>query len=143
MQKIRSEILNDIKSATSSIKIAVSWITDNVLLNALSEKIQHTPNCQLEIIMSNHKDNDKQKDKFITLARQGAKIYAWGSSNAQTGKFMHCKFYIIDDKTAKSGSYNWSNSARSNAECLDVVDTNKKLILFGMLKRSAKQYIII
>ena len=43
---------------------------------------------------------------------------------------MHCKFYIIDDEIAKSGSYNWSKAADNNIECLDKVELESKQKLF-------------
>ena len=44
---------------------------------------------------------------------------------------MHYKFYIIDDKIAKSGSYNWSVNALTNREALDNVSVSKKIIDFN------------
>ena len=35
MNNIQTEILNDLRSARQSIKVAVSWLTDSLLLNEL------------------------------------------------------------------------------------------------------------
>jgi hypothetical protein len=61
----------------------------------------------------------------------GATVNKEGSEDAKLGDFMHYKFYIIDDKLAKSGSYNWSINAGTNRETLDEVSVDKKLSEFN------------
>ena len=143
MYNIKQEIIKDIHSASISIKIAVAWFTDESLIAELINVIRKKPNLNIEIILSNHKDNLKAKSEQIKLAKAGAHFFTWGSSDSVQGQFMHCKFYIIDGTIAKSGSYNWTFSAASNAECLDQVDVEEKIRLFNQLKNSSKMYIII
>lgn len=145
MNNIKQEIITDINAAEKSIKIAVSWLSDFDLINTLLKSKQANENLKIEIIISDHNDNREQnvKEKLKELLKQGCEIYTWGSKNPQDGNFMHCKFYIIDDKFAKSGSYNWSYNAQRNAECLDEVEVSKKITFFKRLMDKRSTYLII
>lgn len=56
---------------------------------------------------------------------------------------MHNKFCVIDGKTVINGSYNWTYSATSNEENVNVVTDNKEfaekfVLQFFKLKRNCK-----
>lgn len=135
MNSIKQEIIMDIRQAKRSIKVAVAWLTDIDFINILEQKIAKKQDLIVEIVVSNHKDNKEErlKTKMVSLMEMGAKVKIYGSSNPQEGEFMHCKFYIIDEEFAKSGSYNWSKSAEKNIECLDIVALEPKQKLFRKL----------
>ncbi len=142
---IKAEISHDLLKAKKSIKIAVSWLTDHDLLDILLKTKQNDPSLVVEIVLSAHRDNRKEYvlNKFRELIRQGAKIRTWGSETTEEGNFMHCKFYIIDDEFAKSGSYNWSKNATTNAECLDKVELKPKIQQFSKLINNGATYLIV
>lgn len=126
---IQSEILSDIKSAKKSIKVAVSWLTDSELISALVDKLEE--GVKVQVLVSAHELNIIRFELFQKIQLLGGEVQKWGSKETHEGKFMHCKFYIIDDNIAKSGSYNWSINAKSNAETLDSVDVLKKIKEFS------------
>lgn len=111
---IQSEILSDLRQAKKSIKVAVSWITDPILITELIRKTEQ--GIDIKIIVSANKLNFCQFELFKKIQELGGSVVKWGNPETQDGSFMHCKFCIIDDFLAKSGSYNWSENAKTNAE---------------------------
>ena len=129
MNNIKLEILNDLKNAKSSIKVAVSWLTDISLINELISAMLR--GIDVKIILSSNELNIIRYELFQNLIARGAPVNKWGNQDALDGNFIHYKFYIIDDKIAKSGSYNWSVNAQTNKEALDEVNCQIKLNQFN------------
>jgi phosphatidylserine/phosphatidylglycerophosphate/cardiolipin synthase-like enzyme len=129
MNNIQSEILNDLRSARQSIKVAVSWLTDNLLINELIAARQR--GVEVTIIVSSNELNIIRFELFQKLIDLGAIVNKEGSEEPEQGGFMHYKFYIIDEIFAKSGSYNWSVNALTNREALDDVSVSRKLREFN------------
>lgn len=130
-KNIQNEILSDIKKAKESIKVAVSWLTDPELIHALIERKK--AGVDVKVLVSSNELNIIRFELFKKLQDLGGHVQKWGNIEADQGTFMHYKFYIIDDSLAKSGSYNWSINARTNAEALDQVDVHKKIREFNEL----------
>ena len=143
MHDIKSIITEDIRRAKNSMYIAVSWLTDKSIIRALKSKLSGNSKFKIKILISDHPDNKKVRSDLFEIVKIGASIRSWGNKDATKGGFMHCKFYIVDDKVAKSGSYNWSYNAMNNAECLDVVAVKPKQILFQKLWREASPFIVV
>ena len=114
MNNIQTEISKDIRSARHSIKVAVSWLTDTFLINELIDARKR--GVDVKVIVSSNELNIIRFELFQKLIDLGATVNKEGSEDAEQGDFMHYKFYIIDDKLAKSGSYNWSINAVTNRE---------------------------
>jgi phosphatidylserine/phosphatidylglycerophosphate/cardiolipin synthase-like enzyme len=129
MNNIQSEILNDLRLARQSIKVAVSWLTDTLLLNELIAAKNR--GVDVKIIVSSNELNIIRFELFQKLIDKGAIVNKEGSEEPEQGNFMHYKFYIIDDKISKSGSYNWSVNALTNREALDNVSVSKKITDFN------------
>jgi phosphatidylserine/phosphatidylglycerophosphate/cardiolipin synthase-like enzyme len=130
MNTIQQEILTDLRSAKRSIKVAVSWLTDTLLINELI--FAKKKGIDVKLILSSNELNIIRFELFQQLIDLKADVLKWGNEEPEQGKFMHYKFYIIDDKIAKSGSYNWSINATTNKEALDEVAVNKKLQEFEL-----------
>lgn len=143
MSSIKQEIIADIRKTKQSVKIAVAWLTDSDFIDELAQKIRKKEGFVVEIVVSGHQDNKETvlKAKIMALMDIGASVKTYGSANPQDGGFMHCKFYIIDDEFAKSGSYNWSKGAEKNVECLDEVALEPKQKLFRKLFGSGMDYV--
>lgn len=129
MNNIQTEILTDIRSAKHSVKVAVSWLTDILLINELLAAQQR--GVDVKVIVSSNELNIIRFELFQKLIDEGATVNKEGSEEPEQGNFMHYKFYIIDDRFAKSGSYNWSVNALTNREALDDVSVSKKLNEFS------------
>ncbi|MBN1188102.1 MAG: hypothetical protein JXB49_37855 [Bacteroidales bacterium] len=128
MNNIQDEILKDLQSASKSIKVAVSWLTDIVLINELIQSKKR--GIDVKVILSCNELNIIRFELFRELIELGALVNKVGSEESEQGNFMHYKFYIIDDSIAKSGSYNWSINATTNKEALDIVPVDKKIADF-------------
>jgi phosphatidylserine/phosphatidylglycerophosphate/cardiolipin synthase-like enzyme len=125
MNTIQQEILSDLRTAKKSIKVAVSWLTDTLLINELINAKKK--GIDVKLILSSNELNIIRFELFQQLIDLKANVVKWGNEEPEQGKFMHYKFYIIDDNISKSGSYNWSINAITNKEALDEVAVNKKL----------------
>lgn len=135
---IQSEILSDLRQAKKSIQVAVSWLTDPVLINQLIDKRKQ--GVDVKILLSANELNIIRFELFKKIQELGGSVQKWGSEETVHGGFMHYKFYIIDNYLAKSGSYNWSVNATSNAEALDKVDVSKKIAEFNELYRESVDF---
>jgi phosphatidylserine/phosphatidylglycerophosphate/cardiolipin synthase-like enzyme len=140
MNNIQTEILNDIKSARQSIKVAVSWLTDTLLINELLAARQR--GVDVKIITSSNELNIIRFELFQKLIDKGATVNKEGSEEPEDGNFMHYKFYIVDDRLAKSGSYNWSINALTNREALDEVSVSKKLSEFNACYKDSVNFFL-
>lgn len=129
MNNIQTEISKDLRSARRSIKVAVSWLTDTLLINELIEARKR--DIDVKVIVSSNELNIIRFELFQRLIDLGATVNKKGREEPEMGDFMHYKFYIIDDTIAKSGSYNWSINAITNDEALDPVSVSKKLTEFN------------
>ena len=129
MNNIQTEIISDFKSAKQSIKVAVSWLTDRLLINELILARQN--GITVKIIVSSNELNIIRFELFQKLIDLGAIVNKEGSEEPEQGNFMHFKFYIIDDIFAKSGSYNFSANAVTNREAMDEVSVIKKINEFN------------
>jgi phosphatidylserine/phosphatidylglycerophosphate/cardiolipin synthase-like enzyme len=131
----QSEIISDIRNAKHSIKVAVSWLTDTVLINEL---LAAQKRCDVKILLSSNELNIIRFELF--QAMNGA-VKKFGRENpddmVSEKPFMHSKYYVIDDRTVKSGSYNFSFAAQGNIEELDNItdaaSIKRKVDKFDML----------
>ncbi|WP_282773611.1 phospholipase D-like domain-containing protein [Phaeodactylibacter xiamenensis] len=114
MNNYQSKIRIAIQQASGSIKVAVSWLTDPVLVEELKQKARQGVN--VEVIMSADEWNVLRFYEFKGLKNWGAKIRTYGPSDFGGDGFMHCKFCVIDGQVTLEGSYNWTKNAQNNQE---------------------------
>jgi phosphatidylserine/phosphatidylglycerophosphate/cardiolipin synthase-like enzyme len=138
LNTFQSDILTDLGSATESIKVAVSWLTDRALLGGLIEAAER--GVKVTVIISNDDLNKIREKSYSSLINAGGLLKKMGSTSPEEGNFMHCKFYIIDDKLAKSGSYNWTLNGSVNYETLDEVPVDSKIELFDRIFKQSENY---
>lgn len=122
MNNYQQEIANIFGTATSSIQIAVSWFTDEVLINCL---IRKADKIKIELLLSSDEVNLLRHNNFKQLQSHGARVNKIGSDNALIGDFMHSKFIIIDREIAYGGSYNFTSNAKSNFENFNKLASNE------------------
>lgn len=116
---IQAEILRQIHRAKYSIKIAVAWLTDSTILNALAAKAK--AGVAVELILSNVSLKDFNLDPVV-LKAAGGEVFTSGAADFREGSIMHNKFAIIDYQTVITGSFNWTNQARRNEENIVVIN---------------------
>ena len=121
MKKFRNQIIKELSNAKKSIKVAVSWVTDPILIDVLTRRALAKVN--VEVIMSADEWNILRFYEFKNLQKAGGIIKKFGPRKINQDDFMHCKYAIIDGKTTIEGSYNWSKNAQKNREQMRI-DSN-------------------
>lgn len=137
MNNYQAQILEKVNGATSSIKLAVSWLTDPVLLRKLIYKAKSGVNVQ--VLLSGDDFNLTRYHDLKELENAGGALRKRGNKNALDGNFMHAKLLIVDNLKAYGGSYNWTHNAQSNYETFDeFVNTHTHSNLFYSWFRDAE-----
>lgn len=109
-KNIQHKIVELLESAKYSIKIAVAWFTDEKIIKIITKKQKEGINVSLLIF----DDKINNIDLFYDLSKSGGKIFL-------SKKLMHNKFCILDEIIVINGSYNWTNSAKTNHENITVI----------------------
>jgi hypothetical protein len=118
-QKIKDEIISNLKKAKSEIKVAVAWLTDEDIIRTLGQLSAN--DIDVKIVISDSKDNFKNISKLESLVRNKSVIYIVSPN------FLHHKFCIIDNSIIINGSYNWTYSAQKNEENILVLSVNDSI----------------
>ncbi len=115
---IQEELIKRIYEAKDSLKIAVTWLTNHDLFDAIIKKLDD-PNFKVSLIVLNDRINNKREGvNFQNLINKKGKFYYSGVDN-----MVHHKFCIVDDKTLITGSYNWTYYAENrNWENIIIID---------------------
>jgi hypothetical protein len=117
-KNIKSIIIKELDEAKHSVDIAVAWITDREIIEAISNSVQR--NITVRILSYDDKINGLTNFK---------KLYHKGASIRLSSKLMHNKFCVIDSDKIISGSFNWTNNASYNKENITIFRDDNKLIL--------------
>lgn len=123
--KIQNAIQIELFKAKSSIRIAVSWFTNELLLHPLILKLQS--GVSVELIINDDEINKGGENSldFSDFIANGGKLM-WNTSK----QLMHEKFCIIDDRVVITGSYNWTNKAEFNHEDVTIFYDEADTTLF-------------
>ncbi len=127
-----------ISSSNDCIKISVAWFTNKELLGLLTDKVKN--GIKVEIIISDDINNKRLPTKDYLL--NGGQLMIF---KTDSGKFLHDKFAIFDNKTVVVGSYNWTHSAEYHNSESVVITTNEQVIKqfeirFQKLKEQVHQF---
>jgi hypothetical protein len=109
----REQIISLLEKAENRIQIAVSWLTDEVLINKLAETAQKK---KVELLLSCDALNVWRYSAIRDLQFKGAKVLKTGTNSPGVKGFMHAKFMIIDGTHAYGGSFNFTDGANYNYE---------------------------
>lgn len=129
--------MNELNSATNSIKAAVAWINfqcyESLFYNLLSRGVE------VQIIVNDDNNNRTQINTIQKLNDLGAKIKLLRAAG-----IMHHKFCVIDNCRCMFGSFNWTDNANvKNIEDLNVTDdistVNNYLMEFGAIWNLTKE----
>lgn len=115
-ENISVEIAKELTAATRSIFIAVTWFTDHELFQILCDKARGGINVKL-LVLDDSINKNRRGLQFDLLKRAGGEFYFVGTSE----KLMHNKFCVIDYNITITGSYNWTNKAKTNPENIVVI----------------------
>jgi phosphatidylserine/phosphatidylglycerophosphate/cardiolipin synthase-like enzyme len=132
MNTIQTEIINDIRGAKTSIKVAVSWFTDPLIIDELIKKAYEKKD--IKVIVSGDEWNVIEFERFDKLQRLGATVNKKGAKEFNQDGFMHTKFMIVDDSFCREGSYNFTkNAARQDNHFRKSFDVDYMLTFFDKL----------
>jgi hypothetical protein len=123
-EKISEEITKHLEAATHEIVIAVAWFTDASLFNILRRKA--SAGVTINLLYLDDKINNKASFNIGQLEAYKARLFPI-SSDMQPNNIMHNKFCVIDGKHVITGSYNWTNRAKSNDENITVFLDNPEI----------------
>ena len=140
MNNYQSQIINLINHAKNKVQIAVSWFTDELILEHLISK---TPELSISILVSSDEMNLLRHSHFRELIWRGAEVRKIGSSSPFEGMFMHSKFIIVDEREAFGGSYNFTSNAQSNYESFkkwDISELAKTISDFKLWIRTSVDF---
>lgn len=121
---MKEKIIKHLKQSKISILIAVSWLTDKDIIEAISQKAEK--GITIKILLSASDWNLVRYNEFNNLKKNGVVINKRGAKEPGKGGFMHCKFAVIDEKIVIQGSYNWTKLGNTNDENIDITDDYKK-----------------
>lgn len=125
-EKIHKQIEIRLQESQTSIRLAVAWFTDQKLFNIICEKAKN--GIEVELIIANHEINQESNIDFSKLKQSGGSLY-WIGKGYKYEALMHNKFCIIDNRVLITGSYNWTQKAKSNHESITVIEEDDNLIL--------------
>lgn len=115
-EDIEERIINRINSSERSVFVAVTWFTNQLLLESLVAALKRNVVVNVLILNDILNRNEFGLD-FGALSKLGAEI-RFAKSDMGT---MHNKFCIIDDLVI-TGSYNWTYHANKNNENILMTD---------------------
>lgn len=136
--KIQKTLEEHISLSKTTIKISVAWFTNKELLGLLTDKVKS--GVSVEIIISDDINNKRLSPKdFLS---NGGQLLIFKTNS---GKFLHDKFAIFDNKTVIAGSYNWTHSAEyHNSESVIITTSETAIkqfeIRFQKLKEQVQQF---
>ena len=116
---IHKVIIDHLEQAQTEIVAAIAWFTDRDIFEVLCEKASSGIKVSLALI-GDEINQGPGGLNFHRLTNIGGKVVFLppGSRDEPT---MHHKFCVIDGNKVITGSYNWSQKARSNDENITVV----------------------
>jgi hypothetical protein len=116
----RQQIITLLEKAQTKVQIAVSWLTDELIIAKL---IEIAPKKKVELLLSCDALNVWRYSSIKELQEKGAYVRKTGSNAPGNGMFMHAKFMIVDGVIAYGGSFNYTEGASSNYENFDKLDS--------------------
>jgi hypothetical protein len=116
---ISKVIIYHLSGAQSEIVAAVAWFTDRDIFEVLCTKARLGVKVQV-VLIGDEINQGAGRLNFARLQHLGGQVVFLAPDSA-TQPIMHHKFCVIDRNTVITGSYNWSQKARSNDENITVV----------------------
>ena len=119
---IREQIIKQLKAATNNVLVAVAWLTDRELFDALVSCQRRGLAVSLAVL--DVPINRKSSIAWERLTALGGKL-CWIPEN-RAGS-LHHKFCLIDNDTIINGSFNWTNRASNADENIIVMQGDPEL----------------
>lgn len=109
----REQIIALMDSAKNKVQIAVSWLTDEILIRKMTDTAKRK---QVEVLLSCDSLNVWNFPMIRELQKSGARVLKTGSEISGSENFMHAKFLVLDGKSVYGGSNNYTKNSSTNME---------------------------
>jgi PLD-like domain len=116
---ISKVIIDHLGGAQFEIAAAVAWFTDRDIFEMLCKRARLGVRVSV-VLIGDEINQGAGRLNFARLQHLGGQVVFLAPESA-TQPIMHHKFCVIDRNTVITGSYNWSQKARSNDENITVV----------------------
>ena len=116
---IHQVIISHLQLAQTEIVAAIAWFTDRQLFDVLCSKAREGVKVSV-VLIADEINQGPHGLNFSLLGDLGGQVVFLPPAS-RSEPVMHHKFCVIDGNTVITGSYNWSNKARSNDENITVV----------------------
>jgi hypothetical protein len=116
---ISKAIIDHLSEAQFEIVAAVAWFTDRDIFEVLCKKARLGVKVSV-VLIDDEINQGAGRLNFARLQHLGGQVVFLAPDRATETK-MHHKFCVVDRNTVITGSYNWSQRARSNDENITVV----------------------
>jgi hypothetical protein len=114
---LEARVIDQIESARKSIFIAVAWLTNRDIIQALHKQAYSWPALSIQVVVD---DNVTNRDYFLPwqtkLEEVGIII-----QRKHTKRFLHHKFVVVDESRVLVGSYNFTKKGNHNRENLNLI----------------------
>lgn len=121
---IHKVIIGYLEDAEAEIIVAIAWFTDRDIFEVLCNKAR--AGTKVSVVLIGDKINQGPGGLNFQRLRNYGGAVAFFSSSGRNEPLMHHKFCVIDRETVITGSYNWSQKARTNDENITVVTDAKE-----------------
>jgi hypothetical protein len=116
---ISKVIIDHLSGAQFEIAAAVAWFTDRDIFEVLCKKARLGVKVSV-VLIGDEINQGAGRLNFTKLQNLGGQVVFLAQGSA-TEPIMHHKFCVVDRNIVITGSYNWSQKARSNDENITVV----------------------
>mgnify|MGYP001579895732 CR=1 FL=1 len=135
---VAGKIMDLMRTAKSSIDIAVAHFNFKALAEELIALRKANPNLKIRVLLDNAEASDK-KSRSADLEAGGVpvryKVYSMAFEHPRA-QLQHHKFVVIDNQVLGTGSYNWSETAEfTNYENFMILDGRKHGKLLAMFRQ--------
>lgn len=110
-EAIRPQVLDILRAAKYSIRLAMYTLTDSNLFDAILQKAQN--GVHVEILLDsglNEQTANLLSEKALKLLEANSSIFLFENTRGKVS-IMHNKFCVVDERLLLTGSYNWTNNA--------------------------------
>ncbi len=120
-QKAEPQLIKVINSAQKNLDVAIYSLTDNPTASAIVAA--HKKGVSVRVISDKQQSGEKYQESILrSLTKSGIPVKV----NTHTG-LMHLKVTIADQKTATTGSFNYTKSAETKNDEVFVVLHDEKV----------------
>lgn len=122
--QIHKAIIQHLEPAQTEIVAAIAWFTDRDIFEVLCKKARSGVKVTV-VLIGDDINQGPGGLNFQRLINLGGQVIFLPSGSREVPT-MHHKFCVIDSTTVITGSYNWSQKARSNDENITIVTDAKE-----------------